>query len=188
MIAYVTMLSFIALGVGLRRWRYMPDQASDWLNQVAIVLCLPALILLHVPTLDPDLSLLPLILIPWTLLLITVITILPLAKWLGWSDEVTAVLLVLLPLGNTSFLGFPLVSALLGDEALPLAVVYDQFGSFLMVSTHVLLVVTWFGTGRRPKFSEMANRLLRFPPFLALMVVSVSNSTRIHRATTTSGD
>lgn len=170
MTAYWIIFLFIAVGMVLQRVPLVPAQSAQWLNQAAIFICLPALILIHVPTLEPEQSLLPLIIVPWALLMATALLVLPLTHWLGWSREVRAVLLVLLPLGNTSFLGFPLVEALLGAEYLSLAVVYDQFGSFLMVSTHVLWVVAWYGAGAQATLGSMAKRLFQFPPFLALLV------------------
>jgi len=173
MAAYLIIFSFIALGLVLQQWPKVPSGSAHWLNQVAIFVCLPALVLIHVPTLEPDPSLLPLVAVPWALLALTIGVVWPLAHWLGWPREVMAVLLVLLPLGNTSFLGFPLTEALLGASALPLAVVYDQFGSFLMVCTHVLFVVAWFGQGANPTVGRVLAQMLRFPPFLALGVALV---------------
>ncbi len=170
MTAYWIIFLFIAVGMTLQRMPYVPAQSAQWLNQAAIFVCLPALILIYVPSLEADLSLLPLIIIPWALLAFTVLLVMPVTYLLGWSREVRAVLLVLLPLGNTSFLGFPLVEALLGPQYLSLAVVYDQFGSFLMVSTHVLWVVAWYGADQTVSVRAMAKRLMQFPPFLALLV------------------
>lgn len=168
--SYVFILVLIALGAALARWRVLPEETPEVLNRVVITLCLPALIMLHLPGLQPSWELLPLVVIPWTLLALTAIVILPLARWLQLSREATAALLVLIPLGNTSFLGFPLVETLMGPQVLPLAVVYDQFGSFLMVCTHVLFVVGWYGAGANPTASSMLRRILSFPPFLALVL------------------
>lgn len=169
MSAYLIIIGLIVAGRVLAWARVFPEQAPEVLNRVVILLCLPALILLHVPELEASLDLLPLILIPWLLLGLTIAIILPLARWLELSRPVTAVLLVLIPLGNTSFLGFPLVTALMGPEYVSYAVVYDQFGSFLIVCTHVLFVLAWYGAGRRPGVGEMARRIVTFPPFIALV-------------------
>ncbi len=177
MSAYLTILLLIAAGYLFGRIRLFPDQTPEGLNQVVLYLCLPALILIHVPTLEPSWSLLPLIIVPWALLAITVMLVLPLARWLNLSREVTATLLVLIPLGNTSFLGFPLVEALLGSEYLRLAVVYDQFGSFLIVCTHVLFVLGWYGDGDNPTPASVARQVVSFPPFLALIfALAVGNA------------
>jgi predicted permease len=169
MSAYLTIIGLIAAGWGLARLSVLPESAPEVLNRFVITLCLPAVILIHVPTLEPSWQLLPLVVIPWLLLAATVLGVLGLSRWLGLRREVTATLLVLIPLGNTSFLGFPLVEALLGAEAVRLAVVYDQFGSFLIVCTHVLFVVGWYGEGDNPDWRSMGQKIVSFPPFLALV-------------------
>jgi malate permease and related proteins len=77
-------------------------------------------------------------------------------------------LLIVVPLGNTSFLGFPAVEALLGVEHLPFAVVYDQLGSFLAIATYASLLAARLGStvGGPPPL----RRVVTFPPFLALVV------------------
>lgn len=169
MAAYGTILLLIALGRGLAATRALPDNAAETLNRVVIVLCLPALIFIHVPTLQPSWDLLPLVAIPWLLLAMTIAIVLTAARLLAFSRPVTAVLLVLIPLGNTSFLGFPLIEALLGPDNVRYAVVYDQFGSFLIVCTHVLFVLAWYGDGPAPTVREIGRRIVTFPPFLALV-------------------
>lgn len=168
MAAYGTILLLIALGRLFAAGRVLPDNAADTLNRVVIVLCLPALIFIHVPTLEPSWNLLPLALMPWLLLAMTIAIVLAGARLFGFSRPVTAVLLVLIPLGNTSFLGFPLVEALLGADKVRYAVVYDQFGSFLIVCTHVLFVLAWYGDGPAPTPRRIARRIVTFPPFVAL--------------------
>lgn len=169
MAAYGTILLLIALGRLFAAGRVLPDNAAETLNRVVIILCLPALIFLHVPTLEPSLDLLPLALAPWLLLALTIALVLAASRLFGLSRPVTAVLLVLIPLGNTSFLGFPLIEALLGAEKVRYAVVYDQFGSFLIVCTHVLFVLAWFGDGPAPTPGVIARRIATFPPFVALV-------------------
>ncbi|HKL53205.1 MAG TPA: AEC family transporter [Wenzhouxiangellaceae bacterium] len=169
MAAYGTILLLIALGRLFAAGRVLPENAADTLNRVVIVLCLPALIFIHVPTLEPSWDLLPLVFIPWLLLALTVVMVLLAARAFGFSRPVTAVLLVLIPLGNTSFLGFPLIEALLGADKVRFAVVYDQFGSFLIVCTHVLFVLAWYGDGPAPSAGTIARRIVTFPPFVALV-------------------
>ena len=169
MAAYGTILLLIALGRLFAAARVLPDDAAETLNRVVIVLCLPALIFIHVPTLESSWDLLPLVAMPWLLLALTIGLVLLAARLFGFSRPVTAVLLVLIPLGNTSFLGFPLIEALLGIDKVRFAVVYDQFGSFLIVCTHVLFVVAWYGDGPVPTVGLIARRIATFPPFVALV-------------------
>jgi len=167
--AYGTILLLIVVGRLFAAGRVLPDNAADTLNRVVIVLCLPALIFIHVPTLQASWELLPLILVPWMLLVLTLVLVLAASRLFGFSRPVTAVLLVLIPLGNTSFLGFPLIEALLGADRVRYAVVYDQFGSFLIVCTHVLFVLALYGDGPNPTPSTIGRRIATFPPFIALI-------------------
>ncbi|HSH26611.1 MAG TPA: AEC family transporter [Wenzhouxiangella sp.] len=167
MSAYLVILSLVVAGRVLAR--FFPASAPEVLNRVVIMFCLPALIFIHVPTLEASTALLPLVIVPWLLLAVSIAIVLPLGRWLKLRREAVAVLLLLLPLGNTSFLGFPLTEALLGDEYVRFAVVYDQFGSFLILCTHALFVLAWFGTGQRPRLADVARQIVGFPPFIALI-------------------
>src|SRR5690625_1140608 len=101
MSAYLVILSLVVVGRLLAR--HFPATAPETLNQVVIVFCLPALIFIHVPELEASLALLPLIAVPWLLWLVSVVIVLVLARWMNFRREAVAVLLLLLPLGNTSF-------------------------------------------------------------------------------------
>jgi predicted permease len=139
------------------------------LNAVVLTVCLPAAILRHVPALQLDARVLAVAAVPWVLLALSALAVHALARALQLRDAERAVLLLCVPLGNTSFLGYPLTQALLGDAALPYAVIYDQFGSFLMLSTWGLWVLARYGGDARPAPGAIARRVLRFPPFVALV-------------------
>jgi predicted permease len=86
------------------------------------------------------------------------------------SRPVLAALMLCVPLGNTSFLGFAMVEALLGASAVQYAVVYDQLGSFLVLSTYGITMVALFSGEGRPTVRAIALRIAKFPPFIALCV------------------
>lgn len=77
-------------------------------------------------------------------------------------------LLLCVALGNSSFIGYPMVRALLGEDALPYAVVYDQFGTFVLLSTFGLYVIARYSGDTPPGAREIALRIVRFPPLWAL--------------------
>lgn len=167
--AFLLILSLLALGVALQRLRLFPDNAAETLNRVVLYVCLPAAVLRYSPRLVLDASVLAIAAVPWLLLLATVGLVgLATRVWKFRRDE-HAVLLLCVALGNTSFLGYPLISALVGEDALPYAVVYDQFGAFLILSTFGLFVLARYGGDKEPSARDMAGRILRFPPLLALL-------------------
>lgn len=167
--AFLLILSLLALGVALQRLRLFPDNAAETLNRVVLYVCLPAAVLRYSPRLVLDASVLAIAAVPWLLLLATVLLV-GLATRVGkFRRDEHAVLLLCVALGNTSFLGYPLISALVGEDALPYAVVYDQFGAFLILSTFGLFVLAHYGGDKEPSARDMAGRILRFPPLLALL-------------------
>lgn len=168
--AFAFVIGMLALGRALGAARLLPESAPDALNAVVLNVCLPASVLLHAPRLDPSWDLARIAAVPWILLVVSVVLVLVLSRALRWSEATTGVLLLAVPLGNTAFLGYPLVGALLGEPAMAPAVVYDQFGTFLILSTVGLALVARYGHGQRPAAREMALRVLRFPPFIALLL------------------
>ena len=166
--AFVLVLLMLALGKVCARWRVMPDNAAEVLNLFVLYLCLPAAILRFAPKLSLSFDVLGVVLVPWIILAASIAAVALLAKAIALRDDERAVLLLCVPLGNTSFLGYPLTQALLGDEALPIAVIYDQFGSFLILSTWGLWVLARYGGDARPTLADIGRKVVVFPPFLAL--------------------
>ena len=168
--ALLFVLLMLALGYGCARLRLLPESSADVLNQFALYLCLPAAVLRFVPKLQFNADIVIVALVPWLVLALSVALVLPLARLLKLRDEERAVLLLCVPLGNTSFLGYPLTEALCGRDALPYAVIYDQFGSFLILTTWGLWTLARYGGDASPTPMMMLRKVLRFPPFLALLL------------------
>lgn len=152
------------------RMRALPDDAADTLNGFVIYVSLPAVILRVVPRLSLHAELLALVAVPWAMLAFSVPLVLLLSRLLGFKHGVVAALLLAAPLGNTSFLGFPLVSALLGEGALGYAAIYDQLGSFLLLATYGLLVAARFSAAEGSAMTAIFRKLVTFPPFLTLLL------------------
>jgi predicted permease len=167
--AFALIFTMLAVGLLCRRLRAFPDSAPEVLNKVVLFVCLPASILLYAPRLTFGLDVLAVAAVPWALLLATVAAVSLLAKAMRLRDDERAVLLLCVALGNTSFLGYPLTRALLGEAALPYAVIYDQFGAFLILATFGLYVLARYGGDEPPTVASVARRVATFPPFLALV-------------------
>lgn len=168
--AFALVLAMLVLGYLFQRLRALPDNAAQVLNLVVLYVCLPAAVLRYAPRLRLEPALLGVAAVPWLLLGATVLLVGGLARALKLRRDERAVLLLTVALGNTSFLGYPLTRALIGEHALPYAVVYDQFGAFLILSTFGLWVLARYGADARPSPADMLRRVLRFPPLWALVL------------------
>lgn len=171
--AFALILVMLALGMVFARLRTFPDNAADTLNKVVLYVCLPAAVLTYVPRLQLDVSLIGIIATPWLLMLLTLGLVSLATRLLGFDRQVHAVLLLCVALCNSSFIGYPMVRALLGDHALPYAVVYDQFGTFVLLSTFGLYVLARYSGDTPPTAAEILQRIARFPPLWALVFALV---------------
>ena len=168
---FYLVLAYLLIGMLLRRLPAMPDNSGLVLNIYVLYVALPALILKNIKLLEFSFALLIPAVTPWLLLLVVVATVLLLSRLFGWSREVTGALLVILPLGNTSFLGFPMTEALFGQTAMPYAVVYDQIGSFIALATYVTIVAAIYSpTMTKPTPKAILLKIIGFPSFIALIV------------------
>ena len=168
--AFALVLAMLVLGVLFQRLKVLPADAAQALTLVVLYVCLPAAVLRYAPRLELSVALLGVAAVPWVLLVATVLLVGALARMLKLRRDQHGVLLLTVALGNTSFLGYPLTRALIGEDALPYAVVYDQFGAFLIMSTFGLWVLARYGGDAEPSPREMVRKVLLFPPLWALVV------------------
>jgi len=55
------------------------------------------------------------------------------ARLWRWERSTTGVLLLVVPLGNTSFLGVPMIQTFFGAAGLPPLIIYDQLGTMMIM-------------------------------------------------------
>lgn len=169
---------FICLIAGYysKRIRSFPPSTAQALNAFIIHVTLPAVIFAQIPplllSLKADLGILVPISMPWLHFLLAFLIFGSLGKALKWSHPKTGALILTAGLGNTSFLGFPLLEALVGPQAIPLGVLVDQPGSFLVLSTLGIIVASIF-SGNRVTAKSIVKKVLSFPPIIALIVAVV---------------
>lgn len=168
--AFALILAMLALGMVFARLKLLPANAAEVLNLVVLYVCLPAAVLIYVPRLHLDASLAGVIATPWLLAVATVALVTLASRRFGFRRDEHAVLLLCVGLCNSSFIGYPMVRALLGEQALPYAVVYDQFGTFVLLSTFGLYVLARYSGDAPPTLRVIGLRILRFPPVWALLL------------------
>ena len=167
---FLIILTFLLIGMGIKRLPAFPKETGNALNLIVIYVSLPALILLKIPQLVFSSELLAPVIMPWAMLVFSAALILVLAKAFKWDRATTGCLLLLVPLGNTSFLGIPMTRAFFGEAAVPYALLYDQLGSFLALATYGSFVLALYGRGSsRPSLHAVLKKVVSFPPFIALV-------------------
>jgi malate permease and related proteins len=77
-------------------------------------------------------------------------------------------------MGNTSFVGLPMIAAFVGSQWLGLGIVIDLFGSYLALSTLGLAIASIASAGRLD-WRAVAKRIVTFPPFIAILIAFATN-------------
>ena len=159
---------FVLLGMLFRRLQAFPPDTVQVLNMFALYISLPAVILLKVPQISFSGEALVPIMVAWGALLLSAALVMAAARIYGWPRSAVGVLLLVVPIGNTSFMGVPVIRAFFGEAGLRHLVVYDQFGTMLIFATYGSLILALYGREGTVNVRSVAQRVLLFPPSIAL--------------------
>lgn len=161
-------LCFIA-GMLLHRFKRMPVNTPAVLNSFIIHVSLPALTLLYVHDLrlSGDVGLMAAM--GWIYFTLAAGFFWLIGRWLDLPRRTVGALILTGGLGNTSYVGLPMIEAYYGHQGIASGIIVDQLGSFLVLSTLGITVAGIYSSGR-PTIGEMAKRIVLFPPFIALVI------------------
>lgn len=161
-------LCFI-VGMLLRRFRRMPDNAPATLNSFIIHVSLPALTLLYIHELHISGNVILIAAMAWIVFGLSAGFFWLTGRWLHLPRATVGALMLVGGLGNTSFFGLPMVEAYFGTEGLGTAIIADQLGSFFALSVMGITVAGIYSSGR-PTVAEIVKRIALFPPFISLAI------------------
>lgn len=168
MVSLITLVLCLILGVLLQRVKTLPNNAHTTLGTLILYVPMPAVCLLSLPDLVWDLSLIPLMLVTWMIFGTGYFLFRYLGRKFNWPQDLIGCLILTAGFCNTSFVGFPIIEAVLGKEALKHAVFLDQSGSFLIVSSLGIYVAITYSSGKMRK-RMLLKKILFFPPFIAFL-------------------
>lgn len=174
MFNFVLIFVFLFLGIVLQKIKRFPTDIYKLFNKIVIYLCLPALALYYIPKIKLDVDLLFPIGVTWISFTTAILFFSLLGKRMGWSKKLTGCLILTAGFGNTSFLGFPIIQALYGEDGLKMAIVVDQPGTFVVLSTLGVIIATIYSSGN-PNGFYIAKKILFFPPFIAFLLACFMN-------------
>lgn len=173
---FAIMFLCLVAGQVIRRRANFRVHDARALNIVVLWVSLPALILAELPRLfrDSQLSsdLLFVIGMPWAHFLVAAALMAYLGRSFGWSRRAIGALTLTAGLGNTSFIGLPVVESIYGTSGVRIALLLDQLGSFLVISTLGIVAASYYA-GQSLTLSRVLRRILFFPPFQAFVIALI---------------
>ena len=177
---FALILIAITVGYIIQKLNIFSKEAATILNQFAIYISLPAMILLQVPKLTFSIDSLIPIIIAWSVMISSAILILLISKFFSFSKEVTGSLMLVSILTNSSFLGIPIINAYMGESALPYILVYDQLGTFIAFSLYGTFIVSLYTSKKEISFKVFTLKVLTSPPLIALIVALLLMGVEFH--------
>jgi malate permease and related proteins len=168
MTALVLLFGCLALGVLVARLARPPAGLAQALNWWVINIALPALVLNVIPRVHFEAQLWFLTAANWLVFIGSWLLFAALGKAFGWSRARIGALTLVGGLGNTAFMGYPMIEALRGAPGLSLAVIGDQTGCFTaLVIGGVAVTVVY--ADRELRAWQVLRQIVLFPAFLALV-------------------
>lgn len=167
MSSILLLVACLALGFIVARLAATPANLAQSLNWWVLNIAFSALVLQLIPKITFDWHLWFLAASMWFVFLGAWAFFVVLGRWLHWSRARIGALTLAGGLVNASFIGFPLVEALRGEEGLKLALVADQAGAFIALAIGGTLVAALY-SGARVNAASIARKVLLFPPFICL--------------------
>lgn len=164
---FALLIAALALGLIFGRRNWMPENTGAVLNAWVLRIALPALILVQIPRIEFEPALAFAVAGPWVVMLGAFAVLVPAGMMFKWNRRRIGCLLLTAGLGNTSFMGLPMILALRGENSMGTALIADQLGSFLALST-VGIIIAASCSGREIRAGDIIRRVLLFPPFMAL--------------------
>lgn len=157
------------LGILLRKFKRMPDETPAVLNSFIIHVSLPALTILHIHNVQISYGILIPISMAWLLFGFAVLIFRWMGSKLNWSRSITGCMILVCGLGNTSFLGLPMIEVFFGKEGIPTGLIIDQIGSFLVLSTLGIFTASYY-SGSKFDRRTVLKRVVTFPPFISIVI------------------
>lgn len=165
------MLCLVA-GLILRWTGRFPESTPAALNGFVIHISLPAAAILHIHSLQIDPAMLSAALMGWLLFAAGWLFFHFTGKLFSLPKRTVGALVLVTGLGNTSFVGLPMIEAYYGREWLGVGILADQLGTFMTLSTLGILAAAIYSSGS-PSPRLMAQKVLFFPPFQALILALI---------------
>jgi len=142
---------------------------SQALVDFVIYFSLPAMVFVKIYPLKLDLEILNLIFMFNTIIIVNLILTYYIGKFLKFDKKTLATFIVVGTFGNTSFIGFSYIDAFYGQDYVVYALIYDLFGSFLLVVSIGTIIINW-GSGQTVRFGAMSKKVLFFPPIIMFFI------------------
>lgn len=156
------------LGIVFRVSGLIDEKGPATLNVVIINMALPALALLYTHSLPIGPELLMPAAMAWIVFGAGFVFFRFMGRIFGLDQKTVACLTIAAALGNTSFVGLPMIKAFFGPEYMGVGMLCDSAGTFLALAIPGIILAAKV-SGQAVDKKTLAKKVLLFPPFIAVI-------------------
>ena len=142
---------------------------SKQLVDFIIYFSLPAIVFSKIYPLSLDTKILWLILMFMAIIFFNLFLSYCVGKMMRLNRITLATFMIMATFGNTSFIGFSYIDAFYGQDYIVYGVIYDIFGSFLLLVSVGMIIITW-GSGRKNSVLNISKSIFLFPPMIMFII------------------
>ena len=165
----LTILSLLGVGYTARILGLFKSQDVAFLNKLVLYIFMPATVFYGAYNLKLENTLLKLPLVA----IISILVLLPFLIFItrGMDSKLRGAFILTGVFGNTAFLGYPVSLLSYGSEGLARAILYDQLGFTIALTTIGIWIAKYYGRGESGfSLKETLFGIITYPPFPALIL------------------
>lgn len=147
---------------------FFKDNSKE-LVEFVIYFSLPAIVFAKIYPLELTYETLELIFMFNTIILGNLLLSYFVGKLFKLDKKTLATFMIIATFGNTSFIGFSYIDSFYGQDYVVYALIYDLFGSFLLLVSLGMIIINW-GSGQHVNFKGITKSVLFFPPIIMFFV------------------
>ena len=134
---------------------------SKQLIEFIIYFSLPGIVFSKIYPLVLDIKILNLILMFISFILFNLLLAYFVGKMMKLNRILLATFMIMATFGNTSFIGFSYIEAFYGEDYIVYGLIYDLFGSFLLLVSIGMFIITW-GAGKKNNITHIFKSIFLF--------------------------
>ncbi|MEI6950485.1 AEC family transporter [Paraflavisolibacter sp. H34] len=174
MVNFILIAFCIGAGLLFKAQRWVPADAHKSINAWILYVALPAVSFKYLPQIEWSRQMLVPVLSPVVVWAGSWLFMEFYCRYKKYGQRSRSSLELAGGYSNTSFIGFPLVAAYLGEQHIPIAIICDQATFLLLATAGIVAAVKGGGAqGGKVSAAQVGKRLLSFPPFIGCMLALV---------------
>lgn len=145
---------------------------SKQLIDFIIFFSLPAIVFSKIYPLILDNKIFNLILMFICFIIFNLLLAYLIGKVMRLNKQSLATFMIVATFGNTSFIGFSYIDAFYGEEFIVYGLIYDLFGSFLLLVSIGMFIITW-GKNKKNSITSIFKNIFLFPPLIMFIITLI---------------